>query len=320
MSSSAKKLLVVFGATGAQGGSVVQSILSDATLKKSWAVRGITRDVTKPAAKKIEALGAETFAADLNDTKSLKAALKGAYAVFAVTNFWESQSADVEKKQGIAIADAAKEAGVQHFIWSSLLNITKLSNGVLPKVTHFDSKADIEEYVRKIGIPATFYLAGFYMSNIPGQMLQKLPPDNKWKLAFPIPASASVPLLAAAEDTGKFVKGILLNREKVLGKRIYGATKYYTLTEVLKEFTEQYPAASEGADNVELPHEVYKNILKGFGMSDDAQEELLQNMRLLSEFGYYGGDSLDESHSILVDKLTTWKEFIAENPAFAELK
>lgn len=62
MSSSAKKLLVVFGATGAQGGSVVQSILSDATLKKSWAVRGITRDVTKPAAKKIEALGAETFA------------------------------------------------------------------------------------------------------------------------------------------------------------------------------------------------------------------------------------------------------------------
>lgn len=70
------------------------------------------------------------------------------------------------------------------------------------------------------------------------------------------------------------------------------------MTEVLKEFTEQYPAASEGADNVELPHEVYKNILKGFGMSDDAQEELLQNMRLLNEFGYYGGDSLDESHSV----------------------
>lgn len=62
MSSSDKKLLVVFGATGAQGGSVVQSILSDPKLKQSWAVRGITRDVTKPAAKKIEALGAETFA------------------------------------------------------------------------------------------------------------------------------------------------------------------------------------------------------------------------------------------------------------------
>ncbi|KAB8304251.1 hypothetical protein EYC80_003667 [Monilinia laxa] len=316
---ASKKVIVVFGATGAQGGSVVQSILSDPKLKESWAVRGVTRDVTKPSAKKLESLGAETVAADLNDAGSLKAALKGAYAVFAVTNFWESQSAEVEKKQGTAIADAAKEAGVQHLIWSSLLNITELSKGTLPRVTHFDSKADIEEYVKQIGIPATFFLAGFYMSNIPGQMLRQLPPDNKWKLAFPIPASAPVPLLAAAEDTGKFVKGILLNREKVLGKRIYGATKYYTLTEILNEFKEQFPVAGEGAENVELPHDVYKGILGSFGLNSDAQEELLQNMRLLNDFGYYGGDSLESSQSILVDKLTTWKEFIAKSPAFAGL-
>lgn len=102
----------------------------------------------------------------------------------------------------------------------------------------------------------------------------------------------------AVEDTGKFVKGILLNREKVLGKRIYGATKYYTLTEILNEFKEQFPVAGEGADNVELPHDVYKGILGSVGLSDEAQEELLQNMRLLNEFGYYGGGSLDESHSV----------------------
>ncbi|QSZ37491.1 hypothetical protein DSL72_008589 [Monilinia vaccinii-corymbosi] len=317
---TSKKVIVVFGATGAQGGSVVQSILSDPKLKESWTVRGVTRDVTKPSAKKLEALGAETVAADLNDAESLKAALKGAYAVFAVTNFWESQSADVEKKQGAAIADAAKEAGVQHFIWSSLLDITELSKGALPKVTHFDSKAHIEEYIRQIGIPATFFLPGFYMSNIPGQMLLQMPPDNKWKLAFPIPASSPVPLLATVEDTGKFVKGILLNREKVLGKRIYGATKYYTLTEILDEFKEQFPVAGEGAENVELPHDVYKGILRSFGMNGEAQEELLQNMRLLNEFGYYGGDSLESSQSILEDKLTTWKEFIAQSPAFSELK
>ncbi|RAL61768.1 hypothetical protein DID88_002832 [Monilinia fructigena] len=219
---ASKKVIVVFGATGAQGGSVVQSILSDPKLKESWAVRGVTRDVTKPSAKKLESLGAETVAANLNDVESLKAALKGAYAVFAVTNFWENQSAEVEKKQGTAIADAAKEAGVQHFIWSSLLNITELSKGALPKRHSF--------------------LPGFYMSNIP--------------------ASAPVPLLATVEDTGKFVKGILLNREKVLGKRIYGATKYYTLTEILNEFKEQFPVAGEGAENVELPHDdVYKGIL-----------------------------------------------------------
>ncbi|KAI9648249.1 hypothetical protein NHQ30_002881 [Ciborinia camelliae] len=317
---SFKQLIVVFGATGAQGGSVVRSILSDPKLKESWAVRGVTRDVAKPSAKALEALGAETVAADLNDAATLKTAVKGAYAVFAVTNFWESQSADIEKKQGKAIADAAKEAGVQHFIWSSLLHVTELSKGVLPHVAHFDSKADVEKYIRQIGIPATFFLPGFYMSNIPGQMLAQMPPDNKWKLALPIPASAPVPLFATAEDTGKFVKAILLNREKVLGKRIYGATSYYTLTKVLNEFKEQFPVSSEGAENVELPHDVYKGILGSFGMNGEAQEELLQNMRLINEFGYYGGDSLEESQSILVDKLTTWKEFMAKSPAFAELK
>ncbi|PQE31587.1 hypothetical protein CJF32_00010495 [Rutstroemia sp. NJR-2017a WRK4] len=320
---ASKKLLVVFGATGVQGGSVVKSILGDPNMRAQWTVRGITRDVTKPSAKELEALGAETAAlvkANLNDPSTLKSAVKGAYAVYAVTNFWESQSAEVEKAQGTAIADAAKEAGVQHFIWSSLLNITELSKGALPGVTHFDSKADIEVYIRKIGIPATFFLPGFYMSNIPGSNLARMPPDQKWKLAFPIPASAPVPLLDTANDTGKFVKGILLNREKLLGKRVYGATEYLTLTEILNQFKELYPIAGEGAETVELPHDVYKANLGKYGMSEEAQEELLQNMRLLAEFGYYGGDSLDESHSILVDKLTTWKEFMSKAPAFADLK
>lgn len=317
---SGKKLIVVFGATGAQGGSVVTNILSDPKFKETWAVRGVTRDVSKPAAKALEALGAETVAADLNDASSLKAALKGAYAVFAVTNFWESCSAEVEKKQGFAIADAAKDAGVQHLIWSSLLNVTDLSKGVLTKVAHFDAKADIEEYIRKIGVPATFFLPGFYMSNLPGQSLLQMPGETKWKLAMPVPASSPAPLIATVEDTGKFVKGILVNREKVLGKRIYGATNYYTFTQILDEFKEQFPIAGEGAENVELPHEVYKGILGSTGMNADIQEEILQNMRLLNEFGYYGGDSLDESHSILVDKLTTWKEFMAKSPVFAELK
>ncbi|KAM3066031.1 hypothetical protein ACMFMF_010651 [Clarireedia jacksonii] len=331
-----KKLLVVFGATGVQGGSVVKSILYDPNMREQWAVRGVTRDVSKPSAKKLEALGVETvavricpipntsqnnlFKANLNDPSTLKLALKGAYAVYAVTNFWESQSAEVERAQGTAIADAAKEADVQHFIWSSLLNITELSKEVLPMVTHFDSKAHIEEYIRKIGIPATFFLPGFYMSNIPGVNLAQMPPDQKWKLAFPIPASAQVPLLDTANDTGKFVKGILLNREKLLGKRVYGATEYLTLTEILNQFKELYPIAGEGAETIEVPHDVYKANLAKYGMSEEAQEELLQNMRLMAEFGYYGGDSLNGSHSILVDKLTTWKEFMSKAPAFADLK
>jgi len=122
---AAKKILVVFGATGVQGGSVVKAVLGDAEMRENWTVRGVTRDVSKPSAKKLESLGAETIAvsfsvavswirklirrqADLNNTSTLKGAMKDAYAVFAVTNYWESRSAEVEMTQGKAMADAAK--------------------------------------------------------------------------------------------------------------------------------------------------------------------------------------------------------------------
>ncbi|KAH6669409.1 putative NmrA-like family domain-containing protein 1 [Halenospora varia] len=317
-----KKVLVVFGATGAQGGSVVKAILGDSKMRDSWTVRGVTRDVSKPSAKALESQGAETVAADLNDVASVKAAIKGAYAVFGVTNYWEKADEHVEMAQGKAMADAAKETGVQHFVWSSLLDVTKLSNGVLSKVAHFDSKAHIEEYIRSTGIPATFFLPGFYMSNLPGGMMRQLPPNNDWTLGLPVPTTTKVPLLATVDDTGKFVKGILLNREKTLGKRIYGATDYYTLAQLVEQFKETFPEAGKTAKAVELPHEVFKNILMGTGMPEKGAEELLQNMRLLNEFGYYGGADLKESLSILVDKPTTWVEFI-KSPnakAFADLK
>lgn len=315
-----KKVLVVFGATGVQGGSVVKAVLGDPKMKEAWTVRGVTRDVSKPSAKALESQGAETVAADLNDISTLKAAMKGAYAVFAVTNYWESRSAEVEVKQGKAMADAAKEAGVEHFVFSSLLNVTELSGGKLAHVVHFDSKAKIEAYVRELGIPASFFLPGFYMSNVPGNMFRQLPPDNDWTLGLPIPTNTPVPLLDPADDTGKFVKGILLNREKALGKRIYGATDYYTVAEIVKEFQEQYPEAGKTAKAVELPHDVFKGVLAKAGTSEESAEELLQNMRLMSEYGYYGGADLKESHEILVDKLTTWKDFMAKSKAFAELK
>lgn len=59
---AAKKVLVVFGATGVQGGSVAKAFLGDAKLMESWTIRGVTRDVSKPSAKALESLGAETVA------------------------------------------------------------------------------------------------------------------------------------------------------------------------------------------------------------------------------------------------------------------
>ena len=176
--------------------------------------------------------------------------------------------------------------------------ISPESKGALAHVAHFDSKAHIEEYIRKSGLPASYFMPGFYMSNLPGGMLRQLPPNNDWTLALPIPASTPIPLLDTADDTGKFVKGILNNREKTLGKRIYGATDYYTIEEIVKEFKEQFPEAGKTAKSAELPHDVFKGIIMKTGAPAESAEELLQNMRLMNEFGYYFGASLGESHSV----------------------
>ena len=103
-----KKIIVVFGATGVQGGSVVNSILSDPKTANEFKIRGITRDPSKPNAKALSARGVECVAADINSKDQISAALKGAYAVFAVTNYWETMDGEVEKKQGRAIADVSK--------------------------------------------------------------------------------------------------------------------------------------------------------------------------------------------------------------------
>ena len=136
------------------------------------------------------------------------------------------------------------------------------------------------------------------MSNLPGGMFRP-GPDGSYALSLPVPGDAIVPLLDAAEDTGKFVKGILLHREQTLGKRILGATAYQTLDEVVAEFKEIYPEAGKTAKYVQLPHDVYKSNLINYAQFDEVSaEDLLQNMRLLSEFGYYGKEPLDESHSV----------------------
>jgi uncharacterized protein YbjT (DUF2867 family) len=173
-----------------------------------------------------------------------------------------------------------------------------VTKGALPHVYHFDSKAKVEAYIRTTALPATYFMPGFYMSNLPGSSLRPSPPDNAWTLTMPVPASAPVPLFATIQDTGKFVKAILLNREKTLGKRVLAATKYYTFQEMLDEFKATFPEAGKTARYFEAPHDVYKGFLTGAGLPEFAATELLENMRLLNEGGYYGGDSLEWTHSV----------------------
>lgn len=139
----------------------------------------------------------------MSHVPSLVAAIEGSHTVFVVTNFWESLSKDVEVSQGKAVTDASKTAGVQHLIFSSLRNVTEISKGRLTHLAHFDSKAEIEDYIRASGVPASFVQPGFFMSNM-FEMLSKQ--GDTYALEWPVdPRKAQIPVFDVAEDTGKLI-------------------------------------------------------------------------------------------------------------------
>jgi uncharacterized protein YbjT (DUF2867 family) len=125
------KLLVVFGATGNQGRSVIDTVLNDPTLSKQYRIRGITRNASQPAAKSLtEAGNVEIVEADADNPPTLKAALAGAHVVYSVTTtIYDDKLEERELSQGKAIADTAVAAGAELIIYSTLFNIAKVSVG-----------------------------------------------------------------------------------------------------------------------------------------------------------------------------------------------
>ncbi|EGY20022.1 hypothetical protein VD0002_g8971 [Verticillium dahliae] len=314
-----KKIIAVVGATGAQGGAVAAVFLNDPLLRHEWTVRAVTRDPAKDRAQKLKQQGADVVAADLNDKASLVRAFAGATAAFGVTNYWETLSIDTEIQQGKNLVDAAKESAVSHFIWSSLRNVKKLTQGKLAHVHQFDGKAEVEEYARQVGIPATFFLPGIYMDSL-AQSFRQNAPGSPWVFSLPMPETAPLPLFDV-RNTGLWVKAIVRKRDQLLGKRVLGATKYTTPAELVSEFTQAFPEAGKAASFFSMPHEMFLQVVQDvMGLPDWAAESILEMMRLVNEGGYFGFESLSESLAVLEDEPTAWVDFLKRNEAFKDLK
>ncbi|HMI40514.1 MAG TPA: NmrA/HSCARG family protein [Sphingomicrobium sp.] len=175
MIANDRKTIAVVGATGLQGGGVVRALQADGRFK----VRALTRDPAKH-----RDLAEEAVAADLDRPESLNAAFEGAYGVFLVTNFWE-QGTD-ELKQVAAAVRAAKDAGVQHFIWSTLPNVEAISGGTLD-VPHFTNKAKADRIISEAGFAHhTFVVAPMYYQNLTGLMAPQKQADGSTGWALPI--------------------------------------------------------------------------------------------------------------------------------------
>ncbi|KAH8587534.1 NmrA family transcriptional regulator [Bisporella sp. PMI_857] len=285
------QVITVFGATGIQGGSVIRSLLSDPSLLKKFTIRGVTRDASKPTA---EALG------DLNSPTSVAVAISGSHTVFLVTNFWNSMDVEQEIAQGRNVADATKEAGIRHLIFSSLPSVSMATGGTFKNVAHFDGKAKIEEYIRDTGVPSTFFLPGYYMTNY-GQLLNKND-DDLYTLAYPVDPETKFPLLDAAADTGKFVKAIIKNREKLIGAHVLGASDYYTPVQIVEDFS---AITGKMSNFIRITETQYTSVLPPM-----LAAALLESHLFIEKPGYYEGQSLALSLALLDEEPTTQKAFL----------
>lgn len=134
---------------------------------------------------------------------SLLHAIQGSHTVFLVTTpAWGIAGSTAELDHGKNVADVAKQTGVQHLIFSSLLDVTKETGGRLKHVHHFDQKAHVEDYIRNTGIPATFVLPGYFMNNYTIHAMLRKGEDGVYNLAYPVGEEAKFPLVDIVEDMG----------------------------------------------------------------------------------------------------------------------
>lgn len=218
------KIIAVTGATGQQGGAVARKLLAE-----GWQVRALTRDINKPAAQELKALGAELVAGDMDNRAELDAAFQGVYGVFSVQNFWlPTVGFENEIKQGKAVADAAKAAGVQHLVYSS---VGSAHRGLGQK--HFESKWIIEQYIHTLNIPYTILRPVAFMDN------------HNWSRAYILNGTFSgngtrpdkATQIIAVEDIGVFVALAFAKLKDYQGKTIELAGDELTEPQLAATFT-----------------------------------------------------------------------------------
>src|SRR5688572_4364552 len=242
VSTADKKIIAVMGATGSQGGGLVRAIQSDPG--GGFVARAITRDVNSDKAKALRDLGAEVVAADIDDEASLKKAFSGAYGAYCVTFFWAHFSPEKEQQNARSMANAAKAAGVQHVIWSTLEDTRKLvplSDNRMPtlqgkyKVPHFDAKGEVDHVFTDLGLPVTFLLTSFYWDNM---YMFKLgapmkTPDGTHLMTLPMGDKKLSGI--ASEDIGACAYGIFKKGKEYIGKTVGIAGEHLTVSQMAEK-------------------------------------------------------------------------------------
>jgi len=306
-----KKIIAVMGATGSQGGGLVRAIQSDPS--GGFTARAITRDVNSDKAKALKDLGAEVVAADIDDEASLKKAFSGAYGAYCVTFFWAHFSPEKEQQEARNMANAAKAAGLQHVIWSTLEDTRKwvpLSDNRMPtlqgkyKVPHFDAKGEINHVFTDAGVPTTFLLTSFYWDNM--YMFGMGPAkgqDGNYSITFPMGNHKMSGI--AAEDIGGSAYGIFKKGKELIGKTVGIAGEHLTGAQMAEKL-------SKGLGIQCSYNAVTPEAYRGFGFP--GAEDLGNMFQFYADFENYfvGARNLDVARS-LNPKLQSFDQWLAKN-------
>jgi uncharacterized protein YbjT (DUF2867 family) len=222
-----KKIIAVVGATGQQGGGLARAILDDPA--GQFTVRAITRRPDSDAAKALADRGAEVVTADLDDEASLTKALQGAYGAYFVTAFWEYNSVEREHAQARAMAAAAKAAGLQHVIWSTLPDTREyipLDDDRVPtlhgsyKVPHFDGKAEADSFFTDAGVPTTFLSTTMYFESFLDFFRPARGEDGKLAIHLPMGDGDRKLPGVASEDIGRTAFGVFERGTELVGQTV----------------------------------------------------------------------------------------------------
>ena len=306
-----KKIIVVVGATGAQGGGLVRAILNDPN--GGFSARAITRNPDSDKTRNLAGMGAEIARADIDDEDSVARALQGAYGAYFVTFFWAHFSPEKEMAEARNMARAAKTAGVRHVIWSTLEDTRRwvpLSDNRMPtlmgryKVPHFDAKGESDKVFAELGVPTTFLLTSFYWDNlISFGMGPKAGPEGQ--LAFTLPMGEKKLPGIAAEDIGKCAYGIFKKGHEYIGKTVGIAGGHLTGAQMAQELGKAL--GREVRYNAVTPEQY-----RGFGFP--GAEDLGNMFQFKQDFAdyYCGVRNLDVARA-LNPSLQTFDRWLAEN-------
>jgi len=222
-----KPIIVVFTATGKSGGGMIDAILQDGTFH----ARAVTRNPDSESAKALEQKGVEVVKADLGEPSTIAKALQGAYGVFGVTDFWTAGME--EEQQGKDMVDAAKAAGIQHFVWVTLDHNEQWAT------PHFETKARVNDYLIASGVPRTSLYTSWFAENMKSPFFAiKRNASGAPVMDVGYKTDGKLPVISAS-DIGGWALVAFKNPEQWIGKDMKVATEWITPREIAKLVSEE---------------------------------------------------------------------------------